>query len=207
MCVCHVGSDDGTAQVWHLRSRQAVQLIQSPSKLPVSCVLVLPRPPHLTVGGSGSVAGGGRAGPKRLQPLAPLVKYAGMSGTLKPWESAPVVLDGSNSNQCTAPHIGGVLAPPDTEMSWLQDQAMGLQGSVGSQLGTDSMQIEQGVVQVPVLAANGDKGVAVGVGGAVDEVTALKQALAAARKEAESWQKLHSELHAYVVRTTLTSDS
>ena len=76
LCALHTGSDDGTARVWDLRSRQHIRVMPGPGKLPVSGVLLLAQPPHLTPGSGGSQASG-RAGPKRLQPLAPLAKYLG----------------------------------------------------------------------------------------------------------------------------------
>lgn len=67
------GSDDGTACVWDLRSRQPVQIIQHPGKQPVTAALVVACPEGLALGGA---AGGGGAlqGFKRALPLAPLVK-------------------------------------------------------------------------------------------------------------------------------------
>ena len=44
------GSEDGTVRVWELRSRQAVRVINSPEKAPVSALLVLDRPPMLASG-------------------------------------------------------------------------------------------------------------------------------------------------------------
>lgn len=75
--LCNAGSDDGTAHVWDVRSRQPVQIINAPSKVPVTSVLVLSQPQHLTPGGAAGAGGSGRQGPKRPQPLAPLVKYQG----------------------------------------------------------------------------------------------------------------------------------
>ncbi|WIA20965.1 hypothetical protein OEZ85_005302 [Tetradesmus obliquus] len=75
------GSEDGTARIWDLRSRQCLRSIASPNKAPVTAALLMAWPGHLGPAGSA-----GRQGPKRLQPLAALAKFAGAAGTSKPWE-------------------------------------------------------------------------------------------------------------------------
>lgn len=44
------GSEDGSVRVWELRSGQAVRVINSPEKAPVSALLVLDRPSALASG-------------------------------------------------------------------------------------------------------------------------------------------------------------
>jgi WD40 repeat protein len=44
------GSEDGTVRVWELQSRQAVRILNSPEKAPVTGLLVLDRPPTLASG-------------------------------------------------------------------------------------------------------------------------------------------------------------
>ncbi len=204
MVVCvAAGSEDGTAQVWHLRSRQAMHALQAPSKLPVTCALVLPRPPHLAAGGG---AAGGRTGPKRLAPLAPLVKYTGMAGALKPWESSAVILDGANplllppptASRClagfgSAPLHLSLLPPQGTEQAWLAG---------GAEAGVEDAAVQgAGAAHVSVQpappAGNGGTGKAAGAEGA--EVAELRAQLEAARKEAQAWQALHAQLHAFCV--------
>ncbi|KXZ54863.1 hypothetical protein GPECTOR_4g935 [Gonium pectorale] len=102
------GSQDGTVRVWDVDSGQPVQVLNAPGKAAVSGILVLSRPRHMVAGAdrsnpSGALGaeatsgggGGGRAGPQRMQPLAPLSKYAGTVGSLKRWEGAPTIVDGS----------------------------------------------------------------------------------------------------------------
>lgn len=73
-----VGSEDGSARVWDLRSRQCLRTINSPNKAPVSTALLISWPGYLA--GQHAGQSGGRTGPKRQQPLAPLAKYAGRWG-------------------------------------------------------------------------------------------------------------------------------
>lgn len=47
----------------------------------------------VAVGGGGSDSG--RKGPQRMEPLASFGKHVGASSALKPWEGAPVLIDGS----------------------------------------------------------------------------------------------------------------
>jgi hypothetical protein len=73
-CLCAApGSEDGTAKVWDLRSRQLLRTLPSFNKAPVAAALVAQWPEHLVAG----AAAGSRAGPKRPLPLAPLAKFPG----------------------------------------------------------------------------------------------------------------------------------
>lgn len=82
-----------------------LQVIQGPAKQPISAVLVLSQPQHLTPGGStGEGAGSsGRQGPKRPQPLAPLVKFTGQhvlaACTVSAWMLVWVLGRGINYRQ------------------------------------------------------------------------------------------------------------
>lgn len=71
--------------MWELRSRVPLRVLSSPSKGPVTSVLVLERPLHLAgvrgMGG-GSGAGSSRKGPQRPQPLGPFGKFMGTGETL-----------------------------------------------------------------------------------------------------------------------------
>ncbi|GFR41561.1 hypothetical protein Agub_g2281 [Astrephomene gubernaculifera] len=107
------GSQDGSVRVWDLGSRQPIQIISAPGKAAVSSILVVPYPWQTLQTGSRSLtgtaseaaagpstsssSGGGKAGPQRLQPLAPLSKFAGTAGSLKRWEGAPVIVTGSET--------------------------------------------------------------------------------------------------------------
>lgn len=73
--LCFAGSEDGTARVWDLRSRQCLRFVKSPNKAPITTALVAPWPVYLS--GHQSSMSGGRQGPKRQQTLAPLAKFAG----------------------------------------------------------------------------------------------------------------------------------
>jgi hypothetical protein len=74
------GGEDGSVRVWDLRSRQCVKVISSPGKAPVTAALLVEWPMHWsTASRQGTGAGPGRVGPKRMQPLAPLAKFAGQS--------------------------------------------------------------------------------------------------------------------------------
>eukprot|EP00955_Chlamydomonas_euryale_P010135 108613-Chlamydomonas_euryale.AAC.5 len=111
------GSDDGTAIVWDLRSRQALHAVQAPGKHPVTAVLLMPQPEFMVAGPAGGGGGGGRQGPRRPQPLAPLVKYIGQAGSLQAWEGPAVVLDGSEAAESVAQvcglwGVGSDLPPP-----------------------------------------------------------------------------------------------
>ena len=54
------GSEDGSVRVWELRSGQAVHVMASPAKGPVTGLLVLDRPPFLAA--FGTRGGGGESG-------------------------------------------------------------------------------------------------------------------------------------------------
>ena len=54
------GSEDGSVRVWELRSGQAVHVMPSPAKGPITGLLVLDRPPFLAA--FGSRCGGGEPG-------------------------------------------------------------------------------------------------------------------------------------------------
>ena len=93
------GSEDGTARVWDLRSRQPIRTIVAPGKNAISGVLLLSHPEHMPAG-----AQGGRKGPARIQPLAQLSKYPGQSGGgMKPWAGEGLkLIDGSGSSTITS---------------------------------------------------------------------------------------------------------
>lgn len=78
--VLTAGCEDGTARVWDLRSRQCLRVIQAPNRAPVSGLLLLDAPARLAGHQAASSSGGSKQGPKRLQPLAQLAKYAGKEG-------------------------------------------------------------------------------------------------------------------------------
>jgi hypothetical protein len=232
------GSDDGTANVWDLRSRQPLHSINSPSKHPVTCVLVLPRPLHLSPSGAGSagtaagasigntlattgnaaaaaaaVAIGGRHGPKRLAPLAPLLKYPGMRGNLRPWESAAVILDGSLLSQggVTAaafrgsPLLGGLVSGPDGEVG---TQGAG-QLSTAAAGGLQALQSISGAAGLTGAQLQGQQLLSQqqendGAGASEAdrlraELERVKQELAAANASVAEWRTLHAELHAFCV--------
>eukprot|EP00775_Hariotina_reticulata_P006600 gene6600-6828_t len=116
------GCEDGSVRVWDLRSRQCLRVINSPSKAPVTAALLVEWPVHLsTLSQQGTGAGSDRQGPKRMQPLAPLAKFAGAasSSSSKPWEGPLVILDGqlgqtrSGSSGC-GPVYNNLLPDPVT---------------------------------------------------------------------------------------------
>lgn len=86
-CLLVSGSEDGTVRVWDVSSRQPVRTLDNAAKGPVSAVIVIDKPPFMGVGG-------GKKGPKRMQPLAVLSKYPPVAGSVKPWDGAFVILDG-----------------------------------------------------------------------------------------------------------------
>ena len=171
------GSEDGTACIWDLRSRQAVHVIQSPGKAPITCALVLPRPEHLSSGGGG---GGGRVGPRRPQPLAPLVKQQGMPGSLKPWEGAPVIVDGSMERK--------VLIATECGL-WRGDEgslAMGSHVTMSGRL-ADGSASALGDCKKEALE---------------EQVRLLQEELTRSREEAQRWESAHSTLTMAVAEST-----
>ncbi|WIA41254.1 hypothetical protein OEZ86_004862 [Tetradesmus obliquus] len=200
------GSEDGTARIWDLRSRQCLRSIASPNKAPVTAALLMAWPGHLGPAGSA-----GRQGPKRLQPLAALAKFAGAAGTSKPWEGALTVLDGSlcsnSSSSCsnaasTAAAVAGLLPGPlANPLDLLQ-----LQGSVaapaaangglinqqqqGSGQGSGQQQQQQQQQDVAQLQ---------------QQVEQLQQQLQESRQVAGQWQALHGELHQFCTDKVLAA--
>uniref|UniRef100_A0A7S3R295 Anaphase-promoting complex subunit 4 WD40 domain-containing protein n=1 Tax=Dunaliella tertiolecta TaxID=3047 RepID=A0A7S3R295_DUNTE len=176
------GSDDGTARTWDLRSRQPVQILQTPGRLPVTSVLVLPCPERLahgSLGGPGS--GSGRQAAKRLAPLAPLVKFPGMAGTLKPWEGPAVVVDGSLAYVGPAGLQVQQEEQQEDEEVWEAVQGVTTAGEAGEQQhGADA----SGQIGADVLQA---------------QVVQLQAELQAARSSAAKWQELHSQLYRFSV--------
>ncbi|PNH04325.1 WD repeat domain-containing protein [Tetrabaena socialis] len=96
------GSEDGTVRVWDLQSRQPIQVLQASDKTAVTSVCVV-RSSHRGDGAGAPTAKNGASasssasssGPWRLQPLAPLSKYAEMNGAQHSWRDPPIVVDGS----------------------------------------------------------------------------------------------------------------
>ena len=84
------GSEDGSVRIWDLRSRQTIKVLDAPVKGPVSGIIVIDKPEAMPG------LGGVKHIPGRLQPLAPLSKYPGTSGSVKPWEGPPVLLHGKH---------------------------------------------------------------------------------------------------------------
>ncbi|KAJ9528182.1 hypothetical protein QJQ45_014184 [Haematococcus lacustris] len=229
------GSEDGSAVVWDLRSRQPLHTLTTPFKLPVSCALLLPQPSHLASGGSagggaahgGSAAahgadsggGSGRKGPRRLAPLAPLVKYSGMQGCCRAWESAPVVLAAASeqglvlgasmaarglANGVWAGGGGGQL---EGQVCRVLEAGHGQQGlgaearsdAETSQVGTARKRGPGGELLAIGKRSGGEVKEGQETGGEVEVVRQLRAELAAAQAKAAEWQALHAQLHAYCV--------
>jgi pre-rRNA-processing protein IPI3 len=189
------GSDDGTACVWDLRSRQAVQVIQGPGKLPVTSVLVMPQPEHMVAGPAGGSGGtGGRQGPRRPQPLAPLVKYPGQPGTLKSWEGPAVVIDGSVPYEGIAQACGlwGTASslPPAPYSSLTCSLLAGpYDARAAAAGGSDGVAGPSGMMEVDAQANGG-----AGDGALIQEVARLKEELKQATATSHKWQALHTQL-------------
>ncbi|CAL8463828.1 g3362 [Coccomyxa elongata] len=198
------GSEDGSVRVWELRSRQAVRVINSPEKAPVSALLVLDRPPTLASGqgrhGAASSSGSGyqARGPKRPQPLAPFCKFMGMAGAVQPWEGPSVLIDGSHG------YRGEILTVCPLERGTAEDPARMLHGqsphpnrhSVAADGGSSAS-------GVALKVQGGDEGV-------VDleaENERLKGQLEQAVHTAQQWQALHSQLHKFCVDQMLPAAS
>jgi hypothetical protein len=191
-------SDDGSAIVWDLRSRQPVRTIQSPAKVPITGLLVLPTPTHLVPSGGGSAEsssarGGSRQGPKRLQPLAPLTKYTGMQGSVQSWESSPIVLDGSaldllgaGAGAAGLQALGGVSSVASVLAAHRNPQHSHVLGpAAGAGAGTS--------VERPAEAMSD-----AGAGPSGDaRVAALEAELAFAKKQAAEYKALHAQLLAF----------
>ncbi|KAG1674968.1 hypothetical protein FOA52_014763 [Chlamydomonas sp. UWO 241] len=189
------GSDDGTACVWDLRSRQAVQVIQGPGKLPVTSVLVIPQPEHMVAGPAGGSGGSsGRQGPRRPQPLAPLVKYPGQPGTLKSWEGPAVVIDGSVPYEGIAQACGlwGTASslPPAPHSSLTCSLLAGAYDAPPRAAGaSDGVAGPSGMMEVDAHANGGG-----GEEALVQEVARLKEELKQAQAASHKWQVLHTQL-------------
>ena len=168
------GSEDGTACVWDLRSRQAVHVIQNPGKATISSALVISRPEHLSTGGAG---GGGRTGPRRPQPLSPLVKHLGVPGSLKPWEGAPVIVDGSLARKRRK---GGSIVR-DCGLWREETFALHTNRTVGGQEASASGAREEALAE---------------------QVRSLNEELLRSREESKKWETAHSDLTRAVAEST-----
>uniref|UniRef100_A0A383WA77 Uncharacterized protein n=1 Tax=Tetradesmus obliquus TaxID=3088 RepID=A0A383WA77_TETOB len=197
------GSEDGTARIWDLRSRQCLRSIASPNKAPVTAALLMAWPGHLGPAGSA-----GRQGPKRLQPLAALAKFAGAAGTSKPWEGALTVLDGSlcsnSSSSCsnaasTAAAVAGLLPGPlANPLDLLQ-----LQGSVAAPAAANGGLINQ--QQQGSGQGSGQQQQQQDVAQLQQQVEQLQQQLQESRQVSGQWQALHGELHQFCTDKVLAA--
>ncbi|KAF8062631.1 Wdr18 [Scenedesmus sp. PABB004] len=112
------GSEDGSARVWDLRSRQCLRTIPSPARLP---------------------------GPKRMTPLAPFAKFVGAAGAaVKPWEGPPVVLTGAllGSGAAGISAEAGLLPDAASPLDALRQAAAGGGGGGGGDALAAPLQLE-----------------------------------------------------------------
>ncbi|KAL6773944.1 hypothetical protein ACKKBG_A23155 [Auxenochlorella protothecoides x Auxenochlorella symbiontica] len=89
------GSEDGGVRFWDLRTRQQTRVLETPAKGPVAALVTLDRPRAMQVLGSRGRQQQGVKKETGTQPLGALAKFPGAPGTLRPWEDALVLLDGS----------------------------------------------------------------------------------------------------------------
>eukprot|EP00879_Flechtneria_rotunda_P022010 GHRR01023212.1.p1 GENE.GHRR01023212.1~~GHRR01023212.1.p1 ORF type:complete len:296 (+),score=150.77 GHRR01023212.1:979-1866(+) len=206
------GSEDGSARVWDLRSRQCLRVINSPNKAPVTSALLVTWPAYL--GGLSQQQGssGARQGPKRQQPLAQLAKYTGAAGTLKPWEGSPVILDGTSSTwpngRAAAPPAAGLLPPPISNALLVLQQLSATagyfparqQGTVGLAAAAAANMDVDAVANDEVAHEQGEE-----ISKLQQTVQQLQQQLQEARDVAQQWQQLHGELHKFCTENVLAA--
>jgi len=180
-------SEDATARVWDVASRQTTHVLRHPKNVPMSCA-VLARRERVAGDGAGGGGGGGGGGEKRkLAPLAPFSRFAsgggggGAGGKLKPWEGAPIALRGVGGD------VGGVGvgASSGVVVSW------------GGGGGGDGEKKKRGRDDAAAEEENED--------GDEDAGPDLRRRLAdaekvasAAREETKAWKAKHAELRAFV---------
>lgn len=198
------GCEDGTVRVWDLRSRQCLRVIQAPNKAPVSGVLLVGSAARLAghAAGSSSSSSSSKAGPKRLQPLAQLAKFAGAASSAKPWEGPLQVLDagscGSAAPAAAAAAAAGVISlPPGLVLQPCQDP-LALLGQAVSHV-----EVNQPVAGAPTSAASSeDPGE---VARLQEQVVQLQQQLQESHRVAEQWQSLHAQLHQFCTEQVLAT--
>lgn len=101
-------SRDGTAVLWDAHSRQAVRTF-APKRGPVTCAVVVPRPPQLGAGAARMADADVQTAP------VPLEKYAGVRrGGYAAWETAPIRLRCVAVSDDASEEAGCVLAPAVT---------------------------------------------------------------------------------------------
>ncbi|GAX86274.1 hypothetical protein CEUSTIGMA_g13686.t1 [Chlamydomonas eustigma] len=229
------GSDDGTACVWDLRSRQAVQVIQGSGKHPITGVIVLRLPEHMAAagsGGAGSFQQGGRQGPKRMQPLAPLSKYPGVSGSLQPWEGPAMIIDGRQPFEGLALQCGLWGAVTDascssisgshravggwSESGWpileprewsKRDETSSIATASGIQEDKKSFDASDSKKRQQPSGSTGPSGRVtsnkMSDSGNSDEILRLKEELRETQALAKKWKDLHAKLYEVAVKETL----
>lgn len=225
LCITHDGEqlvsgcEDGTARVWDLRSRQCLRVITAPNKAPVSGVLLVEAAAKLA--GQSSSSSSSKQGPKRLQPLAQLAKYAGASTAAKPWEGPTMVLDASScghSSSSSWHQAGSAVAAAGMMPAglWLQPcqdplellQLTPAEGSTAAAVGAAAA--TGGGADVP--QAGGAAGAAAEASGEQAEVVRLRQQVVQLQQQlqetqqvAQQWQSLHGQLHQFCTEQVLAA--
>lgn len=190
------GCEDGTARVWDLRSRQCLRVIQAPNRAPVCGVLLVGSPARLAGFAAGS-SSSSKAGPKRLQPLAQLAKFAGAASAAKPWEGPLQVLDAVGCGGDAGPAAVAArvtLLPPGLVLQPCQDPL--------ALLGHAVSQVEVNPVAGTPAAASYDTGE---VARLQEQVAQLQHQLQESQRVAEQWQSLHGQLHQFCTEQVLAS--
>lgn len=189
------GSADGSVRIWDIPSHQCIRTLRKPCAAAVTNVLVLPRPPFLHIAGASRGSGAGAGGrsstqqpqesrkqvkPKRLAPLAPLCKFAGPSGALRPWEDGVVIIHGAHDVVMHGLHACG--RERISEASGLAAACRAMQGVAGGD--------ERGSAGEKVGAGGAGHGPS--ARGGIEELEKEAQAL---KEEVAGWKRKYAELY------------